>query len=272
MRLVFTSRFSRAAGTRHRARGLLLLCLVMLPGPNPAGAGEASVAVAANFLPAVEALRAPFRDASGHTLRLSAGATGQLYAQIIHGAPHHVFLAADRERPRRLVLEGHAVTDSRFTYAVGALALWSADPAMLDEPRAVLRAGRFRHLAIANPELAPYGAAARETLQSLGLWRTLQDKLVRGHNVAQAFQYVATGNAELGFVALSQVLDPRNPHEGSRWVVPASLHGPICQDAVLLSRGANNPAARAFLDFLRSRDAAQILRALGYRAPSCAAD
>ncbi len=223
------------------------------------------MAVAANFLHPSEALQTLFATHTGHRLRISSGSTGQLYAQIVNGAPYDVFLAADQRRPRLLEERGLAVHGSRFTYAMGALTLWSPDAARIDEagPR-VLRRSDFRHLAIANPELAPYGLAARQALQTLGLWDALGSKLVRGENIAQTFQFVVTGNAELGFVALSQVLSPRNRAPGSRWNVPGTLHEPIRQDAVLLARGRDNPAASAFLGFLRSAKAAALIRSFGY--------
>lgn len=266
------SRVPQATRARRRAMaaGPPLLCVLLLWAAASA-AGEATVAVAANFLEPLRHLAAAFADDTGHVLRLSSGSTGQLYAQIVHGAPYDVFLAADRARPEKLERAGRAVAGSRFTYAVGTLVLWSPDAARIGaDPRAALTAPRLRHLAIANPELAPYGAAARETLRAMGLWDLLSDRLVTGQNVAQAFQYVATGNAELGFVAFSQVLSPRNAQAGSRWKVPARLHAPIRQDAVLLLPGRANPAARALLEYLRSPAARNIMRRFGYAAPAAA--
>lgn len=238
--------------------------LTMLLLARPAAAAEALVAVAANFLEPMQALAARFESETGHSLKLSAGSTGRFYAQIREGAPFDLFLAADQEHPRRLQQEGLAA-EPPLTYAIGRLALWSADPALLQgDAREVLRRGAFRRLAIAKPALAPYGRAAQETLQALGLWEALRPKLVQGDSVAQAFQFVATGNAELGFVALAQVMSPERPAAGGRWLVPAELHQPIRQDALLLRRGADNPAARAAFAFLRGAEARRRIAAFGY--------
>lgn len=240
-----------------------LLFSLFLAGPAPAG--EAVVAVAANFSEVVERLVADFEADSGHSVIVVVGSTGKLYAQIAKAAPFDVFLAADRARPAKLEEEHATVEGSRFTYATGRLALWSRDPGRVgDDGAAVLRAGEFRLLAIANPALAPYGEAARQTLRSLDLWDALQDKVVMGETVGQAHALVASGNAELGFVALSYVLSKRNETPGSRWEVPAELHAPIRQDAVLLLRAADNPAARGFLDFLRSAEARRVIASYGY--------
>jgi molybdate transport system substrate-binding protein len=233
--------------------------------PTAASADEALVAVAANFSEVVERLAANFESASGHSLTVTTGSTGKLYAQIRNGAPFDVLLAADQRRPELLEKEGRAVAGSRFTYAVGRLTLWSPDPERVTADGAeTLRSGAFRKLAIANPDLAPYGAAARETLTALGLLDTLGDRVVMGENIGQAHALVATGNAELGFVALSFVLSPRNRTPGSRWDVPQDLHAPIRQDAVLLIRAADNPAARAFLDYLKSAEARAVIESFGY--------
>lgn len=240
----------------------LILSLVLVP---PAAAEKATVAVAANFSEVVERLAKDFKAESGHELTFAVGSTGKLYAQIGNGAPFDVFLAADQERPERLEGEGLAVAGSRFTYASGRLALWSPEPGRVDEDgTATLRQGDFRLLAIANPDLAPYGAAARQALENLELWDGLEGKIVMGETVGQAYALVASGNAELGFVALSYVLSPRNKKPGSRWDVPPGLHAPINQDAVLLSRAAGNPAARAFLAFLRSAEAKAVIESYGY--------
>lgn len=242
----------------------VVVCLGLALGREARG-GEALVAVAANFLEPMERLGSMFFERTGHAIRHSGGSTGQFYSQIKAGAPFEAFLSADEAHPRLLESEGRAVPGTRFTYAVGRLALWSADPARIgDDGAAALRAGDFRRLAIANPAVAPYGEAARQTLQALGLWGALEAKLVTGQNIGQAFQFVATRNAELGFVALSQALSPRNADRGSHWAVPPALHRPIRQDAVLLSRGRDNPAARAFLDFLRGAEAGRAILAYGY--------
>ncbi len=221
---------------------------------------EVRVAAAANFSSAAREIGELFADATGHEVLLSFGSSGQLYAQITQGAPFDVFLAADGSYPRRAVQDGHAVTGSVFAYATGRLVLFSADPGRVTG-RASLAEGEFTRLAIANPELAPYGAAAVEVLEALGLADRLQPTLVRGNNVAQAYQFVVTGNAELGFVALAQVIGHKH---GSRWVVPRELHSPIAQDAVLLARASASEAAAAFLAFLRGPEAAAVLARYGY--------
>ena len=243
----------------------LLLGLFFGGLAGPAAAGEAVVAVAANFSEVAERLAGDFERESGHRLTFVAGSTGKLYAQIVNGAPFDAFLAADQESPGRLEKEGLAVAESRFTYATGRLTLWSSEPGRIgSDGAATLRQGAFRRLAIANPALAPYGAAARQTLENLGLWKRFKDRIVMGETIGQAHALVASGNAELGFVALSSVLSPRNETRGSRWDVPADLHAPIRQDAVLLARGAGNPAARGFLDFLRSAKAKAVMATYGY--------
>lgn len=240
-----------------------MLSFLALAGP--AVAGEAVVAVAANFAEVAERLEAEFERETGHTLTFVAGSTGKLYAQIGTGAPFDAFLAADQARPERLEEEGLAVAGSRFTYATGRLTLWSPEPGRVGEDgSATLRQGEFRRLSIANPALAPYGAAAQQTLEKLGLWEGLKDKLVMGETVGQAHAMVASGNAELGFVALSYVQSPRNRTPGSRWDVPGELYAPIRQDAVLLARAAGNPAARGFLDYLRSARAKALIETYGY--------
>ena len=241
--------------------GLLLPALMLAAGG--ASAGNVTVAVAANAAEAVEAVAAEFERESGHRVTVTVGSTGKLYAQILHGAPFDVFLAADQERPRLLVEQGLGVESSRRTYAIGRLVLWSPDAAVAVDD-AVLKGGAFRRLALANPDLAPYGAAARETLRELGLWESLRPKIVAGENVGQAFAMAASGNAELAFVPLASVLSPRNGREGSYWEVPARLHTPIRQDAVLLDRASDNPTARAFHRFLGSPRALEIVESFGF--------
>ena len=232
----------------------------------PAAAEDALVAVAANFAPAMEALVDAFERGGPHRLRVSTGATGTLYAQATHGAPYDILMAADAARPERLEAAGLAVPGSRRTYAVGRLVLWSAAPGRVAASGVeTLRGGDFRKLAIANPALAPYGTAARETLRGLGLYEELRSRIVMGEHIGQTHALVATGNAELGFVALAQV-GAAGP--GSRWLVPASWHGPIRQDLVLLRRGDGNAAARAFLDYLDGSRAREIIAAHGYGVPS----
>jgi len=228
----------------------------------PAPADSAHIAVAANFAAPMKALSARFEQATGHRLTLSPGSTGKFYAQIKNGAPFDVLLAADDETPARLLREGDAVRTQ--TYAVGKLALWSADAAKLDGSDALLRRGAYNRLAVANPRLAPYGAAAMQVLEKLGLAGQAKDKLVMGENIGQTHQFAASGNAELGFVALSQVWQDGKLTGGSAWLVPPALHAPIRQDAALLKRGAANAAARALLDFLRSHEAQAVIRSYGY--------
>jgi molybdate transport system substrate-binding protein len=227
-------------------------------------AGEVSVAVAANFTAPFAQIGEAFTAATGHTLKVSVGATGKFYSQIVAGAPFEVLLAADDETPAKLIGQGHAVPGSNFTYAIGKLVLWSAKPGFVDDQGAVLAAGKFEHLAIANPKLAPYGQAAMEVLKGRGLVDALAARLVTGESIAQTYQFVATGNAELGFVALSQVASPGKPIAGSYWLVPASLHGEIRQAAVLLKTGEKNPAAAALLAYLKSAPARSVVQAFGY--------
>jgi len=230
-----------------------------------AQAGEVSAAVAANFTGPMQALAVAFEQETGHKAVLSFGSTGQFYAQIKNGAPFDVFLAADDATPAKLEAEGATVSGSRFTYAIGALALWSAKEGFVDDKGAVLSKGAFAHLAIADPEKAPYGAAAVETLKSLGQYEALRPKLVTGNNIAQAHQFVTTGNAPLGFVALSQVYKDGKLTSGSAWIVPETLYKPILQDAVLLTKGKDNPAAAALLQFLKGAKAAAIIKSYGYQ-------
>ena len=228
----------------------------------PLRAGEVHVAVAANFLAPLKQLAPQFERASGHTLVLSSGSTGKFYAQIRQGAPFDVLLAADDETPARLLREGEAVATR--TYAVGRLALWSADPARIDGSDAVLRGGAYARLAVANPRLAPYGAAAMQVLEKLGFAEQAKKRFVTGENIGQAHRFVASGNADIGFVALSQVWQDGRLSGGSAWLVPAALHDPIRQDAALLKRGAGNPAARALFDYLQTPQARAAIRGFGY--------
>jgi len=222
-------------------------------------------AVATNFLNVVSQLESEFEAQTGHDLRLVAGSTGKLYAQIVNGAPFEVFLAADQERPARLIAEGLALADSRWSYAEGRLALWSAKPGFVDADGArTLRSAEFRRLAIANPDLAPYGLAAREVVAKLGLERQLSGRIVLGENIGQTLALIATGNAEVGFIALSQLGSLSASSIGSHWIVPRSLHSPIRQDAVLLAHAANRPGARAFLDYLRTPAVKDRIRSHGY--------
>jgi molybdate transport system substrate-binding protein len=239
--------------------GLLCLSLFSIQ----LSADEVSVAVAANFTDATRKLAPLFEQASGHQLKISYGSTGKLYAQIEHGAPFEVFLAADSTRPLKAEQAGLTVPDSRFVYARGRLALWSTKHGLFEAGESYLKAGDFAHLAIANPKTAPYGLAARQVLERLGLWSRLQTRLVRGDSIAQTFQFVATANAEAGFVAYSQVKGWQG-EDGSVWLVPQGYYQPIEQSAVLLRKGADSAAARAFLEFLHSDAAKAVIEGFGY--------
>ena len=226
----------------------------------PAQAAETNVAVAANFTDAAKEIAQAFKDKTGDEAVLSFGSTGQLYTQISQAAPFEVFLAADDERPKKAVAEGLAVPGSRFTYATGKIVLWSTDPKLV-QGAATLEHGEFARIAIANPAAAPYGAAAVQAMRALKVYEHLEPRIVQGNNIAQTYQFVATGNAELGFVALSQVA---NATEGSRWIVPGDLYDTIRQDAVLLKKGADSKAANRFIAFLKGPEAARIMQRYGY--------
>ena len=241
------------------AKTLTTLLLATLFSLNALG-GETRVAVAANFTAPMKEIAAAFRKSSGHHINLSFGSSGKLLAQIQNGAPFDIFLSADTAKPAALLKAGQAVAGSDFTYAVGTLVLWSGGS---DDARAILDSGHYRKLAIANPRLAPYGAAALQTLEKLGLAGSAKPKLVSGENIAQTYQFVASGNADIGFVALSQIIKNGRAPAGA-WVVPAKLHTPIRQDAVLLSRASTNEAAKALIKFLRSDAATAIIRHYGY--------
>jgi molybdate transport system substrate-binding protein len=248
----------------QRIPGLIVAGLLALFSPLCVHAAQVQVAVAANFFGPMKAIAADFEKATGHKAALSSGATGKFYAQIQSGAPFDVFLAADDETPARLDKEGATVAGSRFTYATGKLVLWSAKPDFVDNKGEVLKSAKFSHIALAAPKLAPYGAAAVETLTRMGLLAQLEARFVQGESLGQTFSFVATGNAELGFVALSQVWENGKIKSGSAWVVPAALHSPIRQDAVLLSRAKDNPAAAALMNFLKSDGAKAVIRSFGY--------
>lgn len=227
-------------------------------------ADEVQVAVAANFTVPMQKIAADFEKDTGHKAQLVFGSTGKFYAQIKNGAPFEVLLAADDETPAKLVKEGGAVAGSQFTYAIGKLVLWSAKPGLVDAQGAVLRRADIAHVAYTNPKLAPYGAAAVEALQALGVYAALQPKLVQAENIAQTHQFVVSGNAELGFVALSQVFKDSRIGEGSAWVLPANLYSPIRQDAVVLDKGKGHAAAEALVKYLKSDKAKAVIRAYGY--------
>lgn len=240
-----------------------LSAILLTLGIPEAPADELRVAVASNFKPAMEVLVAQFEALAGQEVIVSYGSTGKHYAQIVNGAPFDLFLAADVERPARLEAEGIAVAGSRFTYALGALVLWAPAGEPAGGGRSNLEAGEFRFLAIANPRVAPYGVAAEQVLRRLGVWESLQPRIVRGENIAQAYAYIETGNAELGFVALSQ-LGGTVQGPGAAWLVPREFYDPIEQQAVLL---ADKPPARQFRDFLRGAIAAELICEHGYEVP-----
>jgi len=229
-----------------------------------AQAAEVSVAVAANFTAPMKKIAAAFEHDTGHRAILAFGSTGKFYAQIRNGAPFQVLLSADDETPARLEREGLGVPGTRFTYAFGKLALWSRQPGLVDDRGDVLKTGKFERIALADPKLAPYGAAAVEVLNRLGLMSALAPKFVQGENIAQTYQFLVTGNAELGFVALSQVLVDGKLVQGSAWRVPAALHAPLRQDAVVLNPGKDNAAASALMAYLRNDKARAIIRSFGY--------
>lgn len=244
---------------------IFLAWFVVVPATGVAD--PVNVAVAANFAVPAKRIAQLFTERTGQGVVVSPGSTGKLYAQIANGAPFDALLSADAATPQRLEREGHAVKGSVFVYAVGRLVLWSATPGLVDGRGEVLRQGGFRKLAIANPKLAPYGAAAQQTMENLGVWTALQTKLVLGENIGQTLQFVASGNADVGFVALSQLREPGVRSKGSSWIVPATLHAPLRQEAVLLSRAASNVAARQFFDFLRGPQARELIRSYGYEVP-----
>lgn len=228
-------------------------------------ADEVQVAVAANFTAPIQAIASEFEKDTGHKLIAAYGATGQFYTQIKNGAPFEVFLAADDSTPEKLETEGDIVPGSRFTYAIGTLALWSAKDGYVDDAGKVLEKNQFKHLSIANPKAAPYGLAATQVLAKLGLTDKVKDKIVEGQNITQAYQFVSTGNAELGFVALSQIFKDGKVSHGSAWIIPESMHDPIKQDAVILKKGENNPAAKALTEYLKGPKAEAIIKSYGYQ-------
>jgi molybdate transport system substrate-binding protein len=235
------------------------IVLTVLLGNN-AFAAQTNVAVAANFTDAAKEIAAAFKQKTGHEAMLSFGSSGQFYSQINQDAPFQIFLSADDERPKKLVDDGLGVADSLFTYAIGKLVLWSKTPNFVKDAE-TLKAGAFSKLSIANPTAAPYGVAAVETLKALKLYDSLQPKIVQGNTIAQAFQFVDTGNAELGFIALSQLAGNTS---GSRWQVPQELYTQIRQDGVLLQKGASNEAAIGFIAFLKGPEARAIIEKYGY--------
>ncbi len=241
-----------------------LMSAIILLVPGLCHAAEIHVAVASNFSSTMLSIVRQFESKTQHKVILSFGSTGKHFSQIKNGAPFDVFFAADAHRPELLEKEGVALPGSRFTYAIGKLVLWSPKAGYIDSQAGILQHGDFRYLAIANPKLAPYGKAAREILQARRLWKRLQRRMVRGENIAQTLQFIKSGNAELGFVAYSQVKRANQPIEGSIWEVPQRLYSPIRQQAVLLTE---NEAARALLSFVRSEEALKMIRESGYDTP-----
>ncbi len=235
---------------------------------GPTRAEIVTVAVASNFTATMSAIADAYHEKTGHQVSLAFGSSGKLYAQIAHGAPFDLFFSADQTKPRALVDQGLAIADTEFTYAKGALALWSLTPGRVDDQGRILGRNDYRKLAFANPRLAPYGQAAMEVLKARGLVEKTRDKWVQGENIAQTYQFVASGNADIGFVALSQVMKNGQFTRGSGWIVPASLYAPIKQDAVLLKRAEDNELARSFLAFVHTDPASRIIRSFGYTVPS----
>ena len=248
--------------TLLRPTALALSLLAVLA--TSAHADEVAVAVAANFTTPMQKIAAQFEKDTGHKAVLSFGATGKFYAQINNGAPFGILLAADDTTPEKIAKEGKGVDASRFTYAIGQLVLWSKQAGYVDNQGAVLKTGDYQHIAIANPKLAPYGLAAMETLGKLGLTAQVQPKTVLGENIGQTYQFAASGNAQLGFVALSQVMEDGKIREGSAWIVPAAMHEPIRQDAIVLNTAKDNAAAKALMDYLQGDKARAIIKSYGY--------
>ena len=228
-------------------------------------AAEVKVAVAANFAQTLKEISTVFEQDTGHKLAITQGSTGKLYAQISQGAPFEVLLSADDETPEKLITEGKAITGTRFTYAIGRLALWSPKPDLVDEGGQVLKTNKFRFLAIANARVAPYGRAAVQVMQKLGVLASIEPRVVQGESITQTFQFVSTGNAQLGFVALSQITENGKLKSGSAWIVPENMHEQLRQDAVLLNPGKDSAAASALLNFLKSDKAKKIIASHGYQ-------
>lgn len=244
-------------------RFLLSIMLMFSLAAAPAMADQVLVAVAANFVPPFREIAMEFEKATGHNVQVAAGSSGAFFAQIKNGAPFDVFFSADDERPKLLEHEGLGVTGSRFTYAIGRLVLWSPDPRLV-QGEDTLGSGSFKHLAIANPKTAPYGVAAMQAMQKLKVWEKLQPRIVMGENLSQTMGFIESDNAELGFLALSQVMDPKMKGKGSRWDVPNDLHEPIRQDVILLTKGKDNPAAKALMEFVGGPQVKTIIERYGY--------
>lgn len=249
---------------RNHIAAILILCGLTT---SPVQAGEVGVAVASNFAAPMERLVPLFQKESGHTVKVTPGASGKLYTQIKKGAAFDVFLSADEELPKRMMQEGTAVTGSRFTYATGRLVLWSAQPGFVDDKGLVLNRGNFNLLAIPNPVNSPYGVAAKETLTKLTMWNAMQRKLDKGDDVIETYRFAASERTELAFIPLSQVMRDGKVGAGSWWLVPPEMHNPIRQSAVLLTGAKDPAAAKAFLVFLKSEKALKVMRGFGYELP-----
>ncbi len=247
---------------------LLMGCFFHMGFIAEAQASQILVAVASNFHSPLKEIARQFEKETGNEVQISPGSTGKLYAQIIHGAPYELFLAADSRRPQLLEEQGQTLSGTRFTYALGQITLWSPDPnAIKGDGKSTLQRKNFKHIAMANPRTAPYGMAALQTIQKFKLWDEIRPLVVQGENIGQTFQFVASQNAELGFVALSQVLDPKNNQRGSRWDVPGKFYDPLRQDIVMLKNAEENMGAKALWKFLKGEKAQQIIKKYGYRLP-----
>jgi molybdate transport system substrate-binding protein len=243
-------------------------CFIVSGALSKASAGEIQAAVASNFYSPFKKIVRQFEKETGHKVQIISGSTGKLFAQIMNGAPFEVFLAADQRRPELLEKNGNAISGTRYTYALGKITLWSTNSSAISEDgESTLRTKNFSHIAIANPKTAPYGKAALQTMQKLGLWNEIRPLIVQGENIGQTFQFVASQNAELGFVALSQILDPKNKFEGKRWDVPETFYDPLKQDIVILKKGKSNPDAKVLWEYLQSNAAKLIIKKYGYGLP-----
>lgn len=241
------------------------IAILTLIASTLTSAAEIKVAVAANFAQTLKEISTIFEKDTGHKLAITQGSTGKLYAQISQGAPFEIFLSADDETPEKLITDGKAIQGTRFTYAIGRLALWSPKPDLVDDGGSVLKTDKFRFLAIANARVAPYGRAAVQVMQKLGVLASIEPRVVQGESITQTFQFVSTGNAQLGFVALSQISENGKIKTGSAWIVPENMHEQLRQDAVLLNPGKDSGAATALLNFLKSDKAKKIISAHGYQ-------
>lgn len=252
---------------RTNLKSFFTYCFVVYPAlvgfAHPAQAEDVTVAVAANFISPFREIASDFEKTTGHRVQVVSGSSGKFYAQIKNGAPFDIFFSADQERPKKLEDEGLGLKGTRFTYAVGRLVLWSPNPKLVTGEQ-TLRDARFKHLTMANPKVAPYGVAAVQVMKKLGLWDRLQPSLVQGESIGQTLEFIDSGNAELGFIALSQALDHNLKQRGNRWDIPLDLYDPINQDAVLLSRGRSNVGAQALIEYVRSPEARAVIERYGY--------